>query len=384
MHLIFNLAAINSSFMKSSRCMVSSSFSSTPKFNYIYEKEKKQLSKLDHKDSLQPNEVLKIFKCIQDPESVIPVFKKCSERKDYKPNEALYIVMIEKLARAQKFHAIEGLLDRIKAENCKLSEDFFHRLFEIYGCLMFNPKLSTKTLLRIPVFRSWHSVTAFNFVLNVLVSAKQFDVIHEVYLGASQVGIAVNTCCFNIFIKALCKCGKLDVAFALLDEFPKQGCKPNTKTYSTLMHCLCERKRVNEAFELFERMEREGCNPDTVIFNILIMGLCKQGKIDKGMELLDNMKLKGCIPDSGSYREILYGLLIHNKYVEAKNFMEQMIFEGAFPCYWSFKLAIEGLCVLNLLNELDFVLKQMVHQGFVPRMGLWRTILESMPLKIDY
>lgn len=380
---VLNLAMIDQRIMKSSRCISSSSSPATPKFSYVLENDNKLLKKLDHKDWLAPNEVLKIFKSLRDPESVITVFEKLSNRKDYKPNEPLYSVMIEKLAHARKFDAIEGLFARIKTENCRLSDEFFYRIIKIYGNVVNNPEQAIKILFRMPDYRCWPSVKTFNFVLNMLVCAKQFDVIHEVYLGAHRLGVTIDACCFNILIKALCQLDKLDAAFALLHEFPKQNCRPNTKTYSTLMHGLCKNDRVNEAFELFDRMEKEDCYPDTITFNILISGLCKQGRVDEAMDLLHQMKLKGCSPNSGSYQAVLYGLLGCEKFVEAKDFMDRMHSEGIFPSFLSYKMLIEGLCNLNLLNSVDLVLKQMVHQGFVPRMGTWKKILGSMSLRND-
>ncbi|XXG90440.1 hypothetical protein AAC387_Pa12g2208 [Persea americana] len=314
---VLNLAMVDQRIMKSSRCISSSSSPSTPKFSYVLENANKLLKKLDHRDWLAPNEVLKIFKSLRDPESVITVFEKLSNRKDYKPNEPLYSVMIQKLAHARKFDAIEGLFARIKTENCRLSDEFFYRIIKIYGNVVNNPEQAIKILFRMPDFRCWPSVKTFNFVLNMLVCAKQFDVIHEVYLGAPRLGVTIDACCFNILIKALCQLDKLDAAFALLHEFPKQNCRPNTKTYSTLMH-----------------------------------GLCKQGRVDEAMDLLHQMKLKGCSPNSGSYQAVLYGLLGCEKFVEAKDFIDRMHSE-------------------------DLALKQMVHQGFVPRMGTWKKILGS-------
>ncbi|KAF8408908.1 hypothetical protein HHK36_004978 [Tetracentron sinense] len=338
-----------------------------------------QLDPLNHKDWLSPNEVLKIFRSLRDPDSVISVLERISQRKDYKPNESLYTIVIQKLAKAKRFDSIEDVLKRIKNEkNCRLSDDFFNCLIKIQGNVAGHIDRAIETLFAMPEFGCWPTNKTFCLVLNMLVSAKQFDIVHEVYLGAPRLGVAIDACCLNILIKGLCECDNLDAAFALLDEFPKQGCRPNVRTYSTLMHCLCENGRVDEAFELCEKMERKGCNPDTITFNILISGLRKQGRVAEGMELLDRMMLKGCYPNSASYQEVLYGLLSSEKFVEAKNFMDRMISEGVFPSFLSYKLVIHGLCNENLLGDVDLVLKQMVHQGFVPKMGMWKQILERM------
>ncbi|KAF6152036.1 hypothetical protein GIB67_010610 [Kingdonia uniflora] len=318
--------------------------------------------RLNQKDWLLPKEVAEIFKTIRDPNSVIHFLERYSLRKDYKPTEQLYTVVIKTLSQAKMFDEIHDIMTTIKSENrCSLSDEFFYILVKIYGNAAGDVGKAVKTLFDMPkVYNCWPSIKTFNCVLNMLVNTKQFDAVHQVYyLGASQLGLEFDTCCFNILIKGLCNWDKLDKAFELLDEIPKQGRRPNAKTYSTLMSCLCKHGRVDEAFELFERMEREGCYLDAVIFNILISGLCKQGRVTEGIELFSRMNLKGCEADLGSYQAVLYGLLDSKQYVEGKSFMLKMVSEGKFPSYQSYKMVIQGLCSQNLLEDVDLVLKQM-------------------------
>lgn len=336
--------------------------------------------KLTHKDWLSPNEVIKIFENLRDPHSIISVWNQYSKRKDYKPNEALYTQVINKLAQAKNFDAIEDIMRIIKLDkSCRLSNDFFHNVIKIYGQLAGRIKKAMETLFDMPKgYNCWPTVKSFNLVLNLLVSAKVFDVVHEVYLQAPMLGIEIDVCSLNILIKGLCENGDLEAAFNVLDEFPKQRCEPNVRTFSTIIHGLCEKGKVEAAFGLLERMEKEGIDADTITFNILISGLRKQGKVVEGLELLERMKFKGCEPNAGSYQEILYGLLDAEKYVEGKEFMVRMIGEGVDPSFVSYKKLIHGICKERLLRDLDWVLKQMARQGFVPKMGMWVEMVQSV------
>lgn len=357
----------------------SSASSSIPSYPVALQ-DARTLNRLNHKDWLAPNEVLKIIKALEDPNSVIMLLDRYSKRKDYKPNEALYTLVIDKLAQARMFDAMEEVMQQIKAQKhrCRLSDEFFYNVIRIFGNVAGSACKAIDTLRDMPNYNCWPTVKTFNFVLNLLVSAKMFDLVHEVYRGATMLGVEIDACCLNILIKGLCECGKLEDAFYVLDEFPKQRCRPTVRTFSTLMHALCERGKIEEAFELLERMEKEGICPDTITFNILISGLRKGGKVQEGKELLQRMKHKGCYPNSGSYQEVLYGLLDSNQFVEAKEFMGRMVMEGLSPSFESYKLMVHGLCKENLLCELDWVLKQMVNQGFVPKMGMWKRILGRM------
>ncbi|PKA53055.1 Pentatricopeptide repeat-containing protein [Apostasia shenzhenica] len=354
------------------------SVSSLIKFKNAQENECFWLERLNHKDWLAPNEFLQVFGNLRDPELIMVAFEKASARVDYKPSEALYSLLIDRLACGKKFDSIGELLDKAKHEKCRLSNDFFYRAIKIYGNVANHPEEAINILFRMPEFHCWPNVKTFNYMLNMLVCRKQFEVIHEIFLSATPLGVSLDTCSFNILIKGLCELGKFEAGFSILKEIPKHGLRPNATTYSTLMHSFCNHGRVDEAFEVYELMEREGCCPDTVTFNILISGLCKKGKADEGMGLLKTMTLKGCCPNSDTYQALLYGLLHAKRFVEAKDFICMGRSEGIRPSFLSYKMAIEGLCSEKLLNDVGTILKLMVDQGFVPRMGTWKKIIECM------
>lgn len=336
-------------------------------------------ARLHHKDWLASNEVVEVFAAIRDPNSVITALRHYSKRKDYKPNEALYTVVIDKLAQARLLDAVEEVMRRIKVErNCRLSDGFFRNVIKVYGNVGGRIDKAMETLFDMPQHNCWPSVKTFNFVLNLLVSSRLFDVVHELYVAAPKLGVEIDACCLNILIKGLCECGKLDAALNVLDEFPKQSCTPTAMTFSTLMHGLCDKGNVEAAFGLLEKMEKEGIDPDTITFNVLIAGLRKQRRVEEAMVLLERMKLVGCKPNAGSYQEVLYGLLDVERFVEAKEFTSQIISKGVNPSFASYKLLIHGLCKENLLDDVEWVLKQMPRQGFVPKMGMWRQILRSL------
>lgn len=364
-------------FRKPTLHLLPSSFSS---FTSAPRQDSHNLYKLNHKDWLSPNEVLKIFSNLKEPTSIISVLNQYSQRKDYKPNEALFTLVIHHLARAKSFDAIEHIMQRIKVErSCRLSDEFFYNVIKIYGNQAGRIKKAIDTLFDMPNgYKCWPSVKTFNFVLNLLVANKLFDEIHEIYLSANRLGVEIDECCLNILVKGLCENGNLEAAFYVLDEFPKQNCRPNVRTFSTLMHGLCEKRKLEEAFGLLERMEREGIDADTITFNILISGLRKQGKVEEGMKLLERMKIKGCYPNAGSYQEVLYGLLDKERFMEAKEILGRMICAHMSPSFVSYKKLIHGLCSEKLVEDVDLVLKQMVQQGFVPRMGMWRVIVRCV------
>lgn len=336
------------------------------------------IGRLDHKDWLSPNELLKIFANIRDPSLITSSFKRACDRRDYKPNEALYSMMIDRLASCRRFSDVEELLARARAERFRFSDEFFYRLIKMYGNVANHPEKAIETLFAMPGYNCWPSTKTFNYVLHMLVCKRQYEVVHEVYLSASRLGVTLDTCCFNILVKGLCQFGKFGDAISLLYEMPKQGCVPNVTTYSTLMNFLCQHGQVDKAFELCERMQKEDIVADAVVYNILIAGLCREQRVTEAFNLFKSMVPKGCYPNSGTYQVLLDGLLSSGKFVEAKGLASMMRAERMRPGFSSFKLLIDGLCSVNCLDDAHLVLKQMVEQGFVPRVGTWTKLVTSM------
>ncbi|KAH6780770.1 Pentatricopeptide repeat superfamily protein [Perilla frutescens var. hirtella] len=334
---------------------------------------------LRHKDWLSQPEVIRIFQTLKDPNFVLPLLAQLETRKDYNPNESLYATIINKLAVAKDFDGIEALMQKIKTDRkCRLSDGFFRSVIKIYGHSAGRINTAIKTLFDMPDYKCWPSVATFNCVLNLLVTTKQFEVVHEVYMGASKLGVEIDACCLNIIIKGLCECGKIEDALKVLDEFPQQKCSPTVRSFSTIMHGLCERGRVDESFRLLERMEVEGVEVDAVVFNILISGLRKRGRMEEGLELFDRMMLKGCKPNAGTYQEVLYCLLDSKRFSEAKALMERMIDGGINPSFESYKVVIQGFCGESVVEDVEWALRKMVGSGFVPKMGMWKRMVECL------
>ncbi|KFK38815.1 hypothetical protein AALP_AA3G164000 [Arabis alpina] len=341
-----------------------------------------KLVRLKHKDWLAPNEVLKIFDNVKDPRFLMSAYEHYSNRKDYQPTESLYTLLINKLGKAKMFDEIEEVMRIVKLEKrCRFSEEFLYNVMKIYGNLAGRINRAIEVLFCMSDFGCWPSSKSFNFVLNLLVSAKLFDEIHNIFVSAPKLGVEIDACCLNILIKGLCESGNLEAAHQLLDEFPKQKSRPNVMTFSPLIRGFCNKGKFDEAFKLLERMEKERIEPDAITFNILISGLRKKGRVEEGINVLERMKLKGCEPNPGTYQEVLYGLLDKKRNLEAKEMMSKMISWGMRPSFLSYKKLVLGLCESKSVEEMDWVLRQMVDHGFVPKTGMWWKVLHCVVSK---
>ncbi|XLS73996.1 hypothetical protein HN51_030861, partial [Arachis hypogaea] len=336
------------------------------------------LIRFRHKDWLTPKEATALANSLTNPSSAVTLLSLYSSRKDYLPTETFSISIITNFSRANLPHALQGFIETLDLS--EFSDDFFFALIKHYAHCFNRIDKAVNTLFAMPTkFKCLPSTRTFNFVLNVLVSSRFYEVAHEVYAAAPRLGVEVDACCLNILIKGLCGCGKLEDAFKVFDEFPQLGCEPNVRTFATLMHGLCEKGDVDGAFGLLERMENFGVGADVVVFNVLISGLRKQGRVDEAKKVLERLMMeKGCDPNGGSYQEVAYGLLDNERFEEAKEIMERMVLMGFGPSFMSYKVLVKGMCEKGVVVEVDWAVRQMMKQRFVPKMGMWKQIVRCV------
>ncbi|KAE8704212.1 putative Anter-specific proline-rich protein APG [Hibiscus syriacus] len=139
-----------------------------------------------------------------------------------KPTEPLFTLIINNLAYAQDFVSIENIMENLKREKaCRLSGDFFQNVVKNMGTSEVESDGRSRPLF-MTGHETWPGVKTFNVVLSLLMNNKLFDVVHEVYVKAPDLGIENEAYTLDILVKGLCENGKLEFTFQLLDGFPKQ------------------------------------------------------------------------------------------------------------------------------------------------------------------
>lgn len=338
-------------------------------------------ARLRHKDWLSPPEAHRVFASLADPAALVPALDHYAARKDYKPTEPLFALVLSRLAHARLFRDTDAVFARATADRnlCRLSDAFFRQAIWALGGAIGRAERAVEILFDMPgKYGAWPSSETFASVLDLLVSARMFDAVCEVFVAAPRLGVEIDSRCLNVMVKGLCECGQLDNAVQVLDEFPQLNCEPDGATFMTLMRHFCARGRIYEAVGLFKRMDREGIEPDTAAFNVLIAGLGKRGRVDEGAALLEAMRLEGCEPDGESYHAVFSGLVAAGRFVKAKELVREAAAKGVIPSFSAYKRLIRGLCREDRMEDVDWVLEEMTRQGFVANLGVWTEILEIM------
>uniref|UniRef100_A0A6N2MJG8 Uncharacterized protein n=2 Tax=Salix TaxID=40685 RepID=A0A6N2MJG8_SALVM len=284
------------------------------------------------------------------------------EQKGFNHNHATYSTIIDKLARAKKFQAVDALLRQMMYETCKFHESLFLNLMKYFAKSSVYERVVEMFNKIQPIVREKPSLKAISTCLNLLVESKQVDLLRGFLLDLKKgYMLKPNTCIFNILIKYHCKSGDLESAFAVVEEMKKSSISyPNLITYSTLMDGLCQRGRLKEAIELFEEMvSKDQILPDALTYNVLINGFSCWGKVDRAKKIMEFMKSNGCSPNVFNYSALMSGFCKEGRLEEAMDVFKEMKSFGLKQDTVGYTTLINYFCRFGRIDEAMVLLEEM-------------------------
>ncbi|XP_027338626.1 pentatricopeptide repeat-containing protein At5g46100 [Abrus precatorius] len=286
-------------------------------------------------------------------------------------------LMISRLVTVNQFRSAEGMLERMKQENCMVTEDIFLTICRGYG-RVHRPLDAIRVFHKMEDFQLNPTQKAYFTILDILVEENHVKRAVGFYKEMREMGIPPSVVSLNILIKALCKNKEtVDSALRMFREMPNRGCLPDSYTYGTLINGLCRLGRITEAEELFKEMEQKGFSASVVTYTSLIHGMCQSNNLDEAIRLLEEMKKNGIEPNVFTYSSLMDGLCKGGHSSQAMELLEVMVRKHHLPNMVTYSTLINGLCKEGKLNKAVEILDRMRLQGLKPNAGLYGKIIRG-------
>ncbi|KAA8515213.1 hypothetical protein F0562_018392 [Nyssa sinensis] len=286
-------------------------------------------------------------------------------------------LMISRLITVNQFRSAEDLLNRMKDEKCRITEDIFLSICRAYG-RVHKPLDAIRIFQKMKEFECERTQKSYVTVFAILVGENQLKMALSFYRYMREKGIPPSVTSLNILIKALCKnSGTMNAALRIFCEMPNHGCIPDSYTYGTLINGLCKLGKISEAKELFTEMDTKGCSPTVVTYTSLIHGLCQLNNVDEAVGLLEEMTSKGIEPNVFTYSSLMDGLCKRGHCSKAMELLKIMVSKRLVPNMITYSTLIHGLCKEGKLREALEILDRMKLQGLKPDAGLYWKIING-------
>ncbi|KAJ6416645.1 hypothetical protein OIU84_002501 [Salix udensis] len=288
---------------------------------------------------ITPSKVEQLLRAERDLRKAKIIFDSASAEysNGFRHDHTTFGVMISKLVSANEFRPAEEMLNRMKEEKCRVTEEIFLSICRGYG----------RVHLPLDAIRVFHKMNDFGCkptdksyisVFAILVEENQLKVAMSFYKYMREMGVRPSVVSLNVLIKALSKnSGTIGAAFEIFREMPKAWeaatyldemilgqISPNRVTWSlhvklnnTVVQGLCTNGNLNRAFQLYLGMRTRGISIDVGTFDSLVKCFCKRGDLHKSVRIFDEMVLDGCVPDHGIWSAVVGGFWDRRKVREA-------------------------------------------------------------------
>ncbi|XP_030541899.1 pentatricopeptide repeat-containing protein At5g18475 [Rhodamnia argentea] len=316
--------------------------------------------------SISHQDAIKLMDRERDPQRALDIFNMVANQKGFNHNNATFATILHKLARSNKFQAVDAILQQMTYETCKFHEGIFLNLMKHFSRSHMHKKVLDMFLLIYPIAREKPSLKAISTCLNCLVESNQIGLAKKLLLHSKKVlKLRPNSCIFNILIKHHCKNGDIESAFEVVREMKMSKCSyPNLITYSTLMDCLCKSGRVKDGLQLFEDMiAKDQIVPDALTYNVLINGFCQSGKVDGARKIMEFMRNNGCNPNVYNFATLMNGMCKQGMLQEAKEVIVEMKDLGMKLDAVGYTTLINSFCRSGRTDEALELIKEMKDIG---------------------
>lgn len=293
-------------------------------------------------------------------------------------------LMISRLVAVNQFRSAEGMLERMKQENCGVTEDIFLTICRGYG-RVHRPLDAIRVFHKMEDFQLRPTQKTYLTIFDILVEENHVKRAIGFYREMREMGIPPSVVSLNILIKALCKNEEtIDAAFQIFREMPNRECQPDSYTYGTLINGLCRLGKISQAKELFEEMEEKGLSPSVVTYTSLIHGMCQSNNLDGAIKLLEEMTRNGIEPNVFTYSSLMDGLCKGGHSSQAMELLEMMVRRHHLPNMVTYGTLINGLCKEGKLSEAVEILDRIRLQGLKPNAGLYGKIISGLCAACNY
>ncbi|KAK3212742.1 hypothetical protein Dsin_017448 [Dipteronia sinensis] len=260
-----------------------------------------------------------------------------------------------------------------------------------------------------PGFES--SATLFNFAINALAKAREFDsawclVLDKIgggdkgpdFVSKDTIAILIRrytragmprpairtlefacdleiikksesgTSLFEILLDSLCKEGHVRVASKYFDSRSELDPSwiPSIRVYNILLNGWFRSRKLKNAERLWVKMRKENVKPSVVTYGTLVEGYCRMRNVERAFELVKEMRGEGIEPNAIVYNPIIDALAEAGEFKEVSRMMERFLVCEPGPTISTYNSLVKGYCKAGDLVGASKILKMMISGGLLP------------------
>ncbi|KVH96976.1 Pentatricopeptide repeat-containing protein [Cynara cardunculus var. scolymus] len=169
--------------------------------------------------------VEQLIKSERNVEKAVIVFDSATAEyaNGFRHDHKTYGLIVSKLLSVNQFRRAEDFVDRMRKEDCRVTEEILLSICRAYG-RVHKPHDVMRIFQKMKEYECEPTLKAYVTVFSILVDENQLKVALRFYRYMRQLGFPPNVASLNVLIKALSKnSGTMDSAIRIFREMPNHG-----------------------------------------------------------------------------------------------------------------------------------------------------------------
>ncbi|KAL0910017.1 hypothetical protein M5K25_020940 [Dendrobium thyrsiflorum] len=360
---------------------------------------------------LDNNLVIEVLRLLKVPELAVKFFLWAGRQIGYSHDTLTYDALLDVLGFNEKNSVPQHFLREIELDD----REVLGRLLNVLirkCCRNGFWNMALEELGRLKDFGHRPSRTAYNALVQVLLTADRLDSVFLVHREMSDSGCSMDRFTIGCFVHALCKAGRWEEALSILE---KEDFTLDTILCTQMISGLLEASLFEEAMSLLHRLRSNSHLPNVVTYRTLLSGFLKKKQLGWCKRIVNMMIMEGCHPSPSLFNSLLHAYCTAGDYSYAYKMLKKMDGCGCRPGYVPYNIFIGGLCgnreassammelaekvyeemldvgvVLNKVNIVNFteclcnlgkfdrafkVIQEMMRKGFVPDTSTYTKVI---------
>ncbi|EFH56003.1 pentatricopeptide repeat-containing protein [Arabidopsis lyrata subsp. lyrata] len=297
------------------------------------------------------------------------------------PTPQAYRFVIETLAKTSQLENIASVLDHLEvSEKFDTPESIFRDVIAAYG---FSGRIeeAIDVFFKIPNFRCVPSAYTLNALLLVLVRKRQsLELVPEILVKASRMGVRLEESTFGILINALCRIGEVDCATELVRYMSEDSVIVDPRLYSLLLSSVCKHKDSScfDVIGYLEDLRKTRFLPGLRDYTVVMRFLVEGGRGKEVVSVLNQMKCDRIDPDVVCYTIVLLGVIADEDYPKADKLFDELLLLGLDPDVYTYNVYINGLCKQNDIEGAIKMMSSMNKLGSEPNVVTYNIVIKGL------
>ncbi|XP_052191668.1 pentatricopeptide repeat-containing protein At3g53170 isoform X2 [Diospyros lotus] len=317
-------------------------------------------------------------------ESALKIFGLLRKQHWYEPRCRTYTKLLVMLSKCKQPKQASLLFEIMRSDGLQPTIDVYTALVSVYGFSgLLDEAFHTLDDMK-SVSDCKPDLYTYSILIKCCTKLQRFDLIENILVEMSYVGIVCSTVTYNTIIGGYGKAGLFELMENSLTNMIESGtCLPDVFTFNSVIGAYGNYGKMKEMEKWFDKFQLMGIRPDIMTFNILIRSYGKAGKYEKMDSVMEFMRKRFYSPTVVTFNIVIGTFGTAGNIEKMEEFFLKMKHQGIKPNSVTYCSLVSAYGKTGFLKKVDSIMRQIENSDVVLDTLFFNCIISAYGLAGD-